>query len=298
MAAKRTEPDRMKRTELAMRRNDMGWSQLALAVELDVRPYTVQRWEAGTSTPLARHRRPLAKALNVSLEELSRLLQRTADLKITVLDPSANAINSILNKNSLSSNPKYEVSHVKTLVQLRDLWGIDARAYGDANLEYQKYESLWLSNRNGLFAISSQEQVIGGFGIWPVSAEWMNSFELGEASESSLPINTPEFRGDIACQNWYISGIVLTPEYRSSYAAGILLWESTLSWVIQSNLIYPINLAAIGISTDGEKLLGRYGFELKTPADRMVDGYALYTRSLQKSDTIEMLKMRSHDDHK
>lgn len=63
-----------RRTELVARRKATGWSQLALATEIDVRPYTVQRWESGKSTPEPRYRRALAKALEVSLGELDRLI--------------------------------------------------------------------------------------------------------------------------------------------------------------------------------------------------------------------------------
>ena len=41
---------------------------------LDVRSQSVARWEQGASTPLARHRRPLAKALEITMHELEQLI--------------------------------------------------------------------------------------------------------------------------------------------------------------------------------------------------------------------------------
>lgn len=62
------------RPDLAARRKALGHSQESLAGVLDVRSQSVARWEQGTSTPLARHRRPLAEALEISLHELECLI--------------------------------------------------------------------------------------------------------------------------------------------------------------------------------------------------------------------------------
>jgi transcriptional regulator with XRE-family HTH domain len=62
------------RDRLAARRKARGYTQESLAHALDVTTSTVAHWEQGTSTPLARHRRPLAEHLDVSLAELERLL--------------------------------------------------------------------------------------------------------------------------------------------------------------------------------------------------------------------------------
>lgn len=65
------------RHQLAARRRAAGHSQESLAQVLDVRAQSVARWERGLSTPLARHRRPLAKVLELSLAELEQLLDGT-----------------------------------------------------------------------------------------------------------------------------------------------------------------------------------------------------------------------------
>jgi transcriptional regulator with XRE-family HTH domain len=62
------------RDRLAARRKGRGHSQESLAHALGVTTSTVAHWEQGTSTPLARHRPPLAEHLEVSLGELDRLL--------------------------------------------------------------------------------------------------------------------------------------------------------------------------------------------------------------------------------
>lgn len=62
------------RVQLAARRKAFGFSQEALAQELQVTTSAVSRWEQGTSTPKAVYRQPLARALQLSPVELERLL--------------------------------------------------------------------------------------------------------------------------------------------------------------------------------------------------------------------------------
>lgn len=63
-----------KRCGLAAARKAVGLSQERLAERLDVERSTVQRWEAGQSTPQPWHRPRLAAALGVSDERLAELL--------------------------------------------------------------------------------------------------------------------------------------------------------------------------------------------------------------------------------
>jgi transcriptional regulator with XRE-family HTH domain len=67
------------RTQLAARRKALGYSQETLADLLDVRAQSVARWEQGTSTPLARYRRPLAECLEMSLAQLEQMINGTSD---------------------------------------------------------------------------------------------------------------------------------------------------------------------------------------------------------------------------
>ena len=62
------------RHQLADRRRFLGYSQEALAHALGVSVSSVAHWERGTYAPLARHRRPLAEKLEVTLPELEILL--------------------------------------------------------------------------------------------------------------------------------------------------------------------------------------------------------------------------------
>lgn len=72
------------RPQLAARRKALGYSQEALADLLQVRTQSVARWEQGTTTPLARYRRPLAETLELSLGELEQLIDGAGTGPVTV----------------------------------------------------------------------------------------------------------------------------------------------------------------------------------------------------------------------
>ena len=51
-------------------REERGWSQVELAVRVDVAPYTVQQWEVGRRLPNARNWWRLADLFGISVQEL------------------------------------------------------------------------------------------------------------------------------------------------------------------------------------------------------------------------------------
>ena len=63
-----------KRSLLASRRHTVGLSQEELAEAVGVTTVTYARWERGETTPMAKRRGPLAKALQLTTFELDRLL--------------------------------------------------------------------------------------------------------------------------------------------------------------------------------------------------------------------------------
>jgi transcriptional regulator with XRE-family HTH domain len=68
-----------RRHELAQRRKAVGFTQESLAEHLGVERSTVIRWEAGDSEPLPSIRPSLARALQVSIDQLADLISRPED---------------------------------------------------------------------------------------------------------------------------------------------------------------------------------------------------------------------------
>ena len=69
----------LKRTEMRLRRRAVGLSQEQLAFAVGVSARSVGNWESGTSKPHPRHRRPLAKALEISTAEVDRIIEGLHD---------------------------------------------------------------------------------------------------------------------------------------------------------------------------------------------------------------------------
>lgn len=72
-----------RRQKLTQRRKTVGFTQESLAEHLGVERSTVIRWEAGDSEPLPSIRPSLARALQVSIDELADLLAGSEDASVT-----------------------------------------------------------------------------------------------------------------------------------------------------------------------------------------------------------------------
>jgi TIR domain len=199
------------------------------------------------------------------------------------VDPSLAAMASLLDL-SKRKEATQSVRRVETLSDLRYIWEIDNNAYGDANVSFEIYSSWWLSYRGGLYALYADERPVGAIGLWPVPGEWLMAFRAGAARESDLLADQIAVAGSRPTSTWYVSGVVLDPAWQHTNAIGTLLRETTLSWAVECDLVFPINLSAMAISDAGEKLLARYGFKLATPSFKMKDGFSFYERTLERRD--------------
>lgn len=72
-----------RRQKLTQRRKTVGFTQESLAEHLGVERSTVIRWEAGDSEPLPSIRPSLARALQVSIDQLADLLAGSEDAGVT-----------------------------------------------------------------------------------------------------------------------------------------------------------------------------------------------------------------------
>lgn len=213
------------------------------------------------------------------------------------LDPSLAAISSLLSKITRQRvHLNYEVRNIQTITELKKLWEIDAEAYGEASLNYQTFQEWWLAYQKGLYAIFIDGEVVGALGIWPATKKWTDELSSGISGEKDLPIDAIKRAGERGTDHWYISGLVIKKQLKRSAAVPVLLKEATLGWAIDSKLKHPVNLSAIAISDDGEKLLSRYGFNLVTPGNKMIGGYSLYSKEVGRSDILNLIQM--HDTSK
>lgn len=197
-------------------------------------------------------------------------------------NPNLSAISSLLCMAAERGNG-LSVRSIRSLPELKDLWEIDNRAYGTANVDFAVFKSWWLAYPTGLHAILHHEQILGAIGIWPVPEAWLAEFLKGGSSESEL---SPAEVADAAarpCSSWYLSGIVLDAKHNTS-AISYLVRQASLAWALEATLHLPVTMTAMAISEHGERLLGRFGFSLVLPGEACKDGFPLYARTFDRND--------------
>ena len=206
------------------------------------------------------------------------------------IDPSLSAIADLMARLITSKGcSNYEVRNLETVGELKDLWRIDIEAYGPSNISFNVLQDWWIAYPAGIYGLFINGRISGALGIWPVNRRWMLAFASGHAAEEDLKPDIIRTSGSRGTDFWYISGLVIERRLRGSMAVPILLKEATVGWAIDGRLKHPVRLAAIAISSDGEKLLGRYGFTLRTPSERMKDCHPLYTREIGRKDILRLI---------
>jgi DNA-binding XRE family transcriptional regulator len=110
------------RTELAELRRRSGRSQAEFATAVEVSVQTIRAWEQGWSTPLPRHRRPIAEVLGRSLAEIDRIIdRRPPDLNGHALDVTTTGLNLLVKAEQGASKVQVvDVLRLPALVQTRD----------------------------------------------------------------------------------------------------------------------------------------------------------------------------------
>jgi hypothetical protein len=212
------------------------------------------------------------------------------DFARTQIDPSLTAIADLMARiMSSRACTNYEVRNLATATELKDLWKIDVDAYGPSNIGFNVLQAWWMAYPAGIYGLFINGRISGALGIWPVNRKWMIAFASGRAAEEDLSPDIIRANGNRGTDSWYISGLVIETRLRGSMAVPVLLKEATVGWAIDGRLKHPVKLAAMAISNDGEKLLGRYGFSLLSPSERMKDHHPLYTREIGRKDILHLI---------
>lgn len=177
------------------------------------------------------------------------------------------------------TNPQTDFRPIQNPEELQDLYKIDAEAYGNASIPYETFLEWWSAHQLGLVgAFDENNKVQGAIGIWPVTKNWIKDLSSGRGKESNLNTKPIQEAGSQPTENWYISGIVVTPKRRGRCMAQGLIIETLRTWATKNKISWPASLWATAYSPQGEKLLARFGFNLHTPGNKMADGDPLYTR--------------------
>lgn len=178
----------------------------------------------------------------------------------------------------LLESPMLSFQPVESIAQLRELFAIDADAYGDCSLEFETFRDWWERYGWGSRVLLADDQrIIASVGIYPLQPQQADDFERGAIPESALrPVQWIDDRFD-PVSNWYVSGIVVAEDLRGwASPLGKLLRFGIASWLDSRHIAYPASVLSLGQSDLGKRCLEMLGFEKLQDAAQMPDRCDLY----------------------
>jgi len=197
------------------------------------------------------------------------------------------ALTSTLSKSSFS------LGFIENKRQLEQLWQLDAEAYGDSNLEFDRFERWWQAYDRGITAVFYEQEIVAAFGLWGLSEKQTRSFVGGNCLEKDLQPLTCRYPTPF----WYWSGIVTKPEFRQQLFSPLrlLLGCGVSSWLMSGSLKYCPNLYvyALGMSKEGIGLLDGFQFEKIRESKEMLDDFPLYVEEVNNYDQARSVLNRN-----
>jgi|GEM_PF-1264965 len=207
--------------------------------------------------------------------------------------PNLNAIQALYASMQEEEILPLKVRSIYNSEELQRLWLIDDGAYGANSIPLSVFYHWWENYQAGLKALFQGEEILGAFGIWPLPEACSLAFQEGLVKEVDLV----PCHGELAQYNtWYVSGIVLKEDFRSSSKRNPiqqLLSQGITIWLESGSIVFPVKILALATSAEGERLLRRFSFIRTQEAAQMVEGYPLYVlRASSREDLISILKKR------
>ncbi|AEK58659.1 hypothetical protein Atc_2011 [Acidithiobacillus caldus SM-1] len=165
---------------------------------------------------------------------------------------------------------------------LQAVWQIDNAEYGDMNIDFELLHEWWTKYPSGHYVIRLKEEIIGGFGIWPVSQSCYHRLQFGDITEKDIKIQPPRKSRDALF--WCVSGVILKPDHRRKRAIWCLLRQVVIHWYNsqikekQGN----VTVGTIPISKEGLDMATRFSFNLVRTAEQRKNHYPFYERDISK----------------
>ena len=185
------------------------------------------------------------------------------------------------------------IGPIRSAAELKDLWGIDKAAYGQASLTYEQFADWWSSFPLGLWTLFSTNRIAGAIGIWPLSVSCADLLKSGRLKESDLTGRMMRPFTTRTARCWYVSGVVLLPELEGSRAIRLLFSRGIGSWLRRTRIAFPCELLALASSSEGERLLEGFEFFKIQNATAMPDHVPLFGLRLgTREQLVSLLKGR------
>jgi DNA-binding winged helix-turn-helix (wHTH) protein len=248
--------------------------------------------------PEARHEENLTKTIS----EIRAALQnptyiRTAPTQGYSFALDQSIYEEILNNCIFNLTPIDErIGHIESSEQLTQLWEIDKSAYQDASITLQEFLRWWEAYPFGNKVLFRNDQVVGSFGLWPLTVEQAHDFKGGLIREGDLVPNLCDVVKQNGASHWYASGIVLRPELRGAVKTNpvaTLLSVGLTLWLESGHTAFPVEILSLAYSSAGQNLLSRFGFIQLRQVCSERDPYPLYSlKANSKADMLGILHRR------
>jgi hypothetical protein len=211
-----------------------------------------------------------------------------------VVSPNITACEQLLDILVPATSRPY-IQSPQTIEQLRQLWEIDKRAYGDCSLDFEKFADWWRLYPYGVRCLMAEEQIMAAVGVYPLSKEQWTAFSEGQISEALLlPVSLEECEATPQ-KHWYASGVVVIEALRgkSNSPLRTLIQFALSSWISSTHVAYPLNLIAITEYPIGAKILKYLDFVKAADGSKLPDGCDLYKSVFaSQRQALEFLKRK------
>lgn len=167
------------------------------------------------------------------------------------------------------------------------------RHYAGENISFDHYE-LWRNKNKSILVclITSTQEVVGYFDVLPLTSTFMNNFLSGRMIEKEIrPSDILPRQHASRSRKLYLGGVaVRDPDmFIGRRHASILVW-GLLKYI---DTYYPPTvhrqLYALAATDEGERLLRRFGFCLKSSALERKDNHNLYMLDLSRETLDSVL---------
>lgn len=167
----------------------------------------------------------------------------------------------------------FSMHPVADAAQLRAVWEINAELYGSDALAFDAYLSWWRVYPKAVLALMYEQRIVGAITIWPVQR---GAFE--RLLEGTWALRSSDFYPAHAvskCRRFYVSGIVVRPEFRLPEALRALMCRAMLECVLISREQFSGSVCAVASSGQGAALLERFGFARRGQTEQGFPTYCM-----------------------
>lgn len=177
---------------------------------------------------------------------------------------------------------RYAIDLVDSEERLQDLYRLDCQEYGESNVDYPTFQDWWAKYDLGIRVAMLENEIAGAIGVWALDRDSIRRFIAGQIRESELQPLPHETLEAIGSEFWYISGLVIQPQFRGQLNSPLrLLLNGGVGQILNGGKIkYPAHVYALGSSPYGIALLSKLGFEQIKTADEMPDRAGLWWKQL------------------